>query len=99
MALYKCACLATCICLVTAIIGQRGRYLAIRCADLPVVVITKIAAARALAEASTAAIAILWVASIGGIALLTRFEKSSLCQMAASASLQILAIVFTHSNG
>lgn len=49
----------------TAIIGQRGRYFEIRWAERPVVVITITALAIALTDASTAAIAVVCVESVG----------------------------------
>lgn len=68
IALYTWHCLAVKEFLVTAMMGHLGLYLERRWADLPVVVITIIAAAKHLAEASTAAIATVWAASIGGTA-------------------------------
>ena len=43
--------------------GQRGRYFEMRCAERPVVVMTMIAEAIDLKEASTAAMAVVWVLS------------------------------------
>lgn len=80
-------------------IGQRGLYFAIRCAERPDVVMTMMALAKHLTDASTEATATACVASIGGSALLDRSWKICVCQIAASASLQILAIVRTHSSG
>lgn len=52
--LCKYSCLATCSFLVTVKIGHRGRYLEIRCEDLPVFVSTTIACAKIFIDASTA---------------------------------------------
>lgn len=46
--------------------GHLGRYLEIKCADRPEVVMTMIAAAMHLWEASTLAMAIEWAVSRGG---------------------------------
>jgi hypothetical protein len=46
--------------------GHLGRYLEMRWAERPDVVMTMIAAARHLADASTEAIAMVWATSIGG---------------------------------
>lgn len=80
-------------------IGHLGLYLASKWADLPEVVITMIALARHFSDASTAAIAVVCAASIGGTALDERSLNNCVCQIAASASLQIFAIERTHSNG
>lgn len=66
MALKRWDCRATCAKRVTAMIGHLGRYLAMRWAECPDVVMTMIAAARHLADASTEAIAMVWATSIGG---------------------------------
>lgn len=50
----------------TAMIGHRGRYFDINCADRPVVVMTIIAAALHLSDAFTAEMAIAVVLSVGG---------------------------------
>ena len=48
-----------------AMMGQRGRYFEIRCADRPVAVSTMIAAARDLRDDSTAATATEVLVSLG----------------------------------
>lgn len=58
MPLYRWHCLATCPLRVTAMIGHFGLYLETRCADLPEVVRTTIAAAMHFVAASTVAIAV-----------------------------------------
>lgn len=57
------------------------------------------AEALPLTAASTAAMASASVLITGGIALLVKSANNCLCQIAASASLQMLAIVLTHSSG
>lgn len=49
----------------TAMMGQRGRYLETKWAERPVVVMTIIEEAMALNEASTAAMAVVCVESVG----------------------------------
>uniref|UniRef100_A0A6B0U2S6 Putative secreted protein n=1 Tax=Ixodes ricinus TaxID=34613 RepID=A0A6B0U2S6_IXORI len=66
-----------CSTLEMAKMGQRGRYLAIRWAVLPVVVMTTMAEARHLMEALTAAMAMVWVPSVGHGAMCDRWMKTS----------------------
>ena len=65
MPLHRWHWRATCSCRVTQMMGQRGRYLASRCAVKPVVVRAMIAEASHLNAASTAAMATVCVESDG----------------------------------
>lgn len=66
MALYKWLWRAVWELRVTAMTGHLGLYLEMRWADLPEVVITIIAAARLLADASTEEMATVLATSSGG---------------------------------